>query len=287
MLKKIAVIGATGMIGTPVTRELIRAGMQVTIIARDRHKAAKFFPEATIAEADVFDPLSLLKALEGQDAVYISLSPPKKATLSSLMPEREGLNNIIDVSKHLGIKRILFLSSLVQRYNGMNGFNWWIFEMKNASVANIRKSGIPYTIFYPSTFMETFKRDLIKGNKIMLTSGSIAPMWFIAGEDFGKQVVRAIEQNSDTNTEYDIQGPEPYTWDEAAAVIKNNAGKKMTILKAPLDILKVLSFFARPLNYAWHICEALNNYPEKFTSANSWKELGTPQKTLADFAKTV
>ena len=125
MIKRIAVIGATGMIGNPVTRAMLNSGLQVSILARNTSKAAQQFPGADIVQADVFDPLSLLKALEGQDAVYISLSPSRNATRNSRMPEREGLNNIVDAAKHHGLKRIFFLSSLVQKYEGMNGFNWW------------------------------------------------------------------------------------------------------------------------------------------------------------------
>ncbi len=104
-MQKILVIGGTGMIGKPVTRALIKAGFQVSMLARHPQKALALFPEATILPGDVFDPLSLLPAFEGQDAVYISLSPSRTARRNNRMPEREGIDNIIAVAKQAGIKR--------------------------------------------------------------------------------------------------------------------------------------------------------------------------------------
>ena len=43
MAKKITVIGATGMIGIPVTNELINAGFEVTALVRNVEKAKQIF----------------------------------------------------------------------------------------------------------------------------------------------------------------------------------------------------------------------------------------------------
>jgi hypothetical protein len=59
----------------------------------------------------------------------------------------------------------------------------------------------------------------------------------------------------------------------------------LKIIKAPIGIMKFLGSFIQKLNYGWHICEALNKYPEKFESEKTWKELGSPSITLADYAK--
>jgi len=285
MFKKIAIIGATGMVGKPVTQQLLKSGFDLTILSRKPAKAKELFPSVPIIEADVFDPLSLVKALEHQEIVYISLGPSRKDSRTDIMPEREGINNIIDASKHLGLKRIVLLSSLVQNYEGMNGFNWWIFDMKIKAVEAIKSSGIPYTIFYPSSFMETIPRDLIKGNKLMLTSGSVAPMWFIAGDDYGRQVAKALSNAGNSNQEYSIQGPTAYDWEQAAKIIVANYKVPLKIMRAPVGLLKFFGNFSKFVNYAAHICEALNKYPEKFESENTWRDLGKPEITLSEYIK--
>jgi uncharacterized protein YbjT (DUF2867 family) len=286
-MKKILVIGGTGMIGKPVVRALLQAGFAVTVLARDTEKARKLFPAATVLKGDVFDPLSLLPAFEGQDAVYISLSPPRTARPADRMPEGEGIDNIIAVAKKTGgLTRLVLLSSLVQRYNGMNGFHWWIFDIKLAAVEKLKQCGIPYTIFYPSSFMECFDQLLLKGRRIMLAGTSKAPMYFIAAEDYGKQVARSFELLTTQNREYIIQGVTAYNWDDGARVfIAHYKKARLKTLKAPLGMLQFLGLFSATVRYGATIMEALNNYPEQFDSAATWQELGKPGITLEAYAE--
>ena len=284
---KIAVIGATGLIGEPVTREFLAAGLDVTIIARNPEKANQLFPGSPVRKADVFSSEEMKQALTGLDMVYISLSPTRTARQSTPMAEREGLKNILQAAGSTGIKRVLLLSSLVQRYNSMDGFDWWIFRMKEEAVRMVKASGIPYSIFYPSTFMETMGRDMIRGNRIMLVSGTRAKMWFIAGSDYGRQIVRAIAIAGNQNQEYTIQGTEAFDWNEAARVVQDHYYRPMKILTAPIGMLKLFSPFIGMMNYAAHICEALNKYPEKFESEKTWLDLGMPGIRLADFVKSL
>jgi hypothetical protein len=58
-------------------------------------------------------------------------------------------------------------------------------------------------------------------------------------------------------------------------------------MKAPLAPLKFLGLFNQRINYAYHICEAMNKYPEKFESENAWDDLGKPTITLADYAASL
>ncbi len=283
----IAVIGATGLIGEPVTRELIRAGFTVTIIARNTEKARQMFPHTALRAGDVFNPEQMKQALAGQDMVYISLSPVRTSRQSTPMAEREGLKNILEAARSNGTKRVLLLSSLVQRYNGMDGFDWWIFRMKEEAVHMVRSSGIPYSIFYPSTFMETMGRDMIKGSRIMLVSGTRAGMWFIAGSDYGKQVTKAIEIAGNQNQEYSIQGTEAFDWNQAARVVQQNYYRPLKIVSAPIGLLKLFSPVSGMMNYAAHICEALNKYPEKFESENTWTDLGKPSIQFAEYIKSL
>src|SRR3954463_1375264 len=124
-MKKILVIGSTGMLGKPVTLELYRAGFDLTLLARDITKTRKVFPNARIIGGDVLDKASLVQAMNGQEEIYISLHNPEGARPEDPLPEREGMDNIIEAAKETGINRISFLSSLVKNYNGMEGFHWW------------------------------------------------------------------------------------------------------------------------------------------------------------------
>jgi nucleoside-diphosphate-sugar epimerase len=286
-MQKILFIGGSGMLGKPVALELMRAGFPVTFLARDVEKMQKLFPNAAVMKGDVFDSASLETAMAGQEIVYLNLSVAQSSKKNEPQPEREGINNIIEAAKKAGVKRIVYLSSLIKNYEGMNGFNWWAFQIKQAAVNAIKKSGLNYTIFYPSTFMECLDKQMLQGSRIMLAGKSEAPMWFIAGKDYGVQVAWAMKKAGDTNQEYNVQGLEPFTSDEAAKVFIANVKSNIKILKAPLAPLKYLGIFNQRMNYAYHICEALNKYPEKFESENTWNDLGKPSTTLAEYVASL
>jgi nucleoside-diphosphate-sugar epimerase len=286
-MQKILFIGASGMLGKPVALELMRAGFPVTFLARDVEKMKKLFPNGAIVKGDVFDVASLEAGMAGQEVVYLNLSVAQSSKKNEPQPEREGINNIIEAAKKTNVKRIVYLSSLIKNYEGMNGFNWWAFQIKQAAVNAIKKSGLNYSIFYPSTFMECLDKQMLQGTRIMLAGKSEAPMWFIAGKDYGVQVAWAMKKAGDSNQEYVVQGLEPFTSDEAAKVFIENAKSDIKIMRAPLAPLKYIGIFNQRMNYAYHICEALNKYPEKFESENTWNDLGKPSTTLADYVSSL
>lgn len=285
---KILVIGATGMLGKPVAKELIAAGFDVTLLVRNPDKIRQEFPQVNLVKGDVFDKQSLLSAFSGMDAVYCNLSVSQNSSVKEPQPEREGIDNILAAAKETGVKRLAYLSSLVHHYEGMNGFHWWAFQLKLEAVRKIKSSGIPYSIFYPSTFMETFPYQMKQGKKIAMLGTSVAPMWFIAAADYARQVSRSFSLQGGENKEYIIQGPVAYTFDEAAEIfISNYKKEKLKIMKAPIGMLKFLGSFNRKFNYAWHICEALNKYPEKFEAQSAWDELGKPETSLEVFSSSL
>ncbi|MGE4107703.1 MAG: SDR family oxidoreductase [Bacteriovoracia bacterium] len=288
-MKNIAVIGATGMLGNPVAKRFSDAGYNVTLLARDSKKAFDTFgPGFKLVTGDLQDVDSLKRLLSGQDELYLNLSVDQKSKQSDFQPEREGLANVLRAAQGASIKRIGYISSLVQFYQGQNGFNWWVFEIKRNAVAQVKDSGIPYSIFYPSTFMENFdKGEYIQGNKIILVGESKYKMHFVSGIDYAKQVVKAF-QLPDGRQEYVVQGLVGYTANEAAEVfLKRYSRKKLKISRVPIGILKVLGAFSRKINFGAHIIEALNNYPEKFEAEKTWVDLGKPEVTLEDYISRV
>jgi uncharacterized protein YbjT (DUF2867 family) len=284
-MNRIAVIGATGTLGRPVARQLIDAGFAVTIVARNPEKVDGF-PGARVARGDVFDLPSLESALAEQDAVYVSLSTDPAGTATSRHTETDGLRNILAAAKENGVRRIGLISSMVKDYQGSNGFHWWAFDVKREAVRLVRESGIPYTIFYPSSFMENFTADQQKGGKIMLGGKSKQPMWFIAGDDYGRQVARSFAMPGDNDREYSVQGLEPFTYDEAAVVfVRNVTAKRLRVSRTPLGLIRFLGIFSTPMKNLSKILEALNDYPETFQSERTWAQLGKPEITLAEFAR--
>jgi uncharacterized protein YbjT (DUF2867 family) len=286
MTQNILVIGATGLLGKPVTHALINAGFNISVMARDEVLAKREFPMANVLKGDLKNLSDIENAMQGQDAVYLSLSAKQTEKESEFHAEQEGLDNAIQIAKKLNIKRLAYLSSIVHQYQGMNDFDWWAFRIKRDAVAKIKSSGIPYSIFYPSTFMESIFYQSKQGSRIALGGKSEVPLWYIAADDYGKQVVNSFKILNDENRDYFVQGLEAFTQDQAAKIfIENYPKEKLSTMYAPMWVMKLMGVFSQKFNYGYYIVEALNKYPETFKSQNTWDELGKPTITLKEFAK--
>lgn len=285
--KTIAVFGATGMLALPVVKSFLQKGYKVKTLVRDVPKAQSLYQNAIeLYQGSLQSIIDIEKVVDGSDAIYCNLSVNPESTIVDFQPEREGLENLISVAKVMNVGRFGYLSSLVQRYQGMNDFHWWVFDIKNQAVTKIKDSGVPYTIFYPSTFMENWSVGQYRdGERLLIAGKSKFPMWYIAGEDYGKQVAAAYIKEETLNGEYDIQGPEGFTQSQAARIFAKDNPKPLKIYKIPGFILSLMAPFNQRMNYGAKIVKALNNYPEQFNAEDSWKLLGKPVITLEEFAK--
>jgi nucleoside-diphosphate-sugar epimerase len=284
-MKKIAIIGSTGMLGQPVTNAFINAGFEVSLLVRNADKAKTLFgSKVRIVKGDIKDAASLKELLTGQDAVYLNLSVEQSSGVNDFQAERDGLNNILQFAKASNIKRVGYLSSLVQFYTGIN---WWVLDLKKEAVKTIKQSGLNYSIFYPSTFMESFDKGAYRqGNSINLAGTSKYPMYLISGADYGKQVVKAFELDNGNN-EYIVQGQEGFIADDAAKLFADNYKKaKIKVAKLPFGVLKFFGRLSKKFNYVANIVDALNNYPEKFEAEKTWEDFGKPQTKFIDYIKT-
>ncbi len=283
-MKKITVIGATGMIGVPVTKQLVKAGFEVTALVRNIEKAKKLFPDGVkFVKGDLDDTKSLAEALKDADGLYVNISTTDKHKENEFNPETGGIDNILAIAKQSNIKQIAYLSSFLARnYQG----DWWVMNSKKESIAKVKKSGMPYTIFYPSNFMENFNGGMKQGKKINTIGKSTEKAWFISADDFGKQVANSFNIESALNKEYPVQGLESFTMDEAAKIFATNYNKeKLTAGNLPMGLAKFLSIFIAPLKFVVKLMAVMNANKETFEAQKTWEELGKPEITLAKFAK--
>jgi putative NADH-flavin reductase len=92
---KVAVIGATGTVGSRLTDELIERGHDVTGIVR-RPDQAKQRAGLTLVQGDVTDPAALAKLVAGHGAV-----------IHSVKFVNTDARKVVDAVKRAGVKRLL------------------------------------------------------------------------------------------------------------------------------------------------------------------------------------
>ena len=99
---KIALIGATGFVGSEVLKELLSRGHQVTALARTPAKLPAQ-PGLTVVKADALDAAQVAAAVEGHDAVVDSYNPGwSEPRIHDVF--LQGTRAIVD-----GVKRVLIV----------------------------------------------------------------------------------------------------------------------------------------------------------------------------------
>src|SRR5689334_14164804 len=104
---KVIVFGASGGTGRMIVAEAIAAGHAVTAFVRNGTPLAPT-PQLTFVEGDVFDSVSVDRAIAGRDAVISALGgkPFKALNICS-----RAMTQIIPVMERHGVKRLVAMST--------------------------------------------------------------------------------------------------------------------------------------------------------------------------------
>lgn len=105
---RVLVIGATGNLGGEVVRKALAAGHRVTALARNPDAVSIASESLTVTSGDVRDPESVVRAVEGHDAVVscVGSKDRKDSTLRS-----EGARNTIAAMRRHGVRRLIVFSA--------------------------------------------------------------------------------------------------------------------------------------------------------------------------------
>lgn len=102
---KIALIGATGFVGSALLAEALERGHEVIALTRDASKL-QAHPQLRPAVADVYDPAQVAAAVAGADVVLSAFNPGwGKADIRALFVQ--GHDAIVAGSKAAGVARLV------------------------------------------------------------------------------------------------------------------------------------------------------------------------------------
>jgi len=103
---KIAIIGASGNIGSRITREALSRGHQVTAIVRHPEKLTLENESLVVTRGDVLDTEDLAAKLPGHDAVVVSYNPGWGPDVDFQKYVRAA-ESVLAAAKKAGLKRVL------------------------------------------------------------------------------------------------------------------------------------------------------------------------------------
>ncbi|HWT38166.1 MAG TPA: NAD(P)H-binding protein [Paraburkholderia sp.] len=100
---KIALFGATGMIGSRVAAEAARRGHQVTAFSRNPGRVPGEIANLTAAQADVTDAASVAAGARGHDVVASAYAPP----MDNIALIDAATRALVEGTRSAGVKRLV------------------------------------------------------------------------------------------------------------------------------------------------------------------------------------
>ncbi len=107
-MKKTALIGASGFVGSAILNELLSRGYKVEALVRNPEKINVENPDLTVKKVDVADEKALAEDLKGYDAV-ISAYNPGWTNPNIYNDTLQNYPRIVEAAKEAGVKRLLIV----------------------------------------------------------------------------------------------------------------------------------------------------------------------------------
>ena len=144
-------VGATGSVGRHVIAEGLRAGHRMRALVRRPDRAR--LPEAVrIVEGDVADPASAPAALDGVDAVILTLGADAQGPAGREAVEYGGVRNILEAARNRRLRIVLMTTIGVTERESAWSRRSEAHDWKRRAERLVRASGQPYAIVRPGWF---------------------------------------------------------------------------------------------------------------------------------------
>ena len=196
---KLAVFGATGKTGLEILKQALSQGHIVTAFVRDAARLPIENEHLTSIIGDVFDPVSVAQAVQGQDAIICALgagSSLKKTTVRTT-----GTMNIIKGMKEHNVKRLMVVTAMGvgESWNTLSPFNKFFFatllkssrDDHETQEAAVKESGVDWTIVRPSGLTDDPLTGVYNTGDNILTKTSK-----IARADVADLILKEVKQNT-------------------------------------------------------------------------------------------
>jgi uncharacterized protein YbjT (DUF2867 family) len=282
-INRVLVIGATGVAGEPVARKLAKLGYTVRLLTKNVERAReRFSPPFEVTLGDVRDPDSIACAIEDCDGVHLSVSPSSNDDHPEDF-EPVAARNVAAAARVAGVQRITYVSgSTAFRKNDRFAPTRAKLDAEEA----IRESGVPWTVFCPSWFMESLTRFI--NNKKAHVFGKFRHPWnWVAAEDFGRMVATSYGLDEVLGKRLHIHGPQGFTLPQTLDMYRMVVEPELEISQVALWKLRMLALISgKPgLKKILPFMRYMGRTPEGGDPDEANRLLGKPQMTLEQWCQ--
>ena len=276
---KILVTGGTGNVGAEVVKELLKRNADIRLLVRKQGTATPNGVEVAIG--DFLDPLSVRKALDGVEKLYL---------LNAVSPDEltQGLI-AYDLAKRLKLKHVVYHSVFrVDRFKDVPHF-----ASKLAIENAMREFDVPFTVIRPNYFFQndaTLRDALTKAGIYPMPLGQ-AGVSAVDIRDIAEATAIALTSDGRYGKTYNLNGPEVLSGPKMASIWSGLLGKEIRYSGNDMDAFEEQMRKRVPSWSAFDIRMMFQGYLERGFVAEAGDVeiltdlLGRPPRRYEEFAK--
>ena len=247
---RVLVVGATGQLGSVITRKLIASGTKVRALARNAGKLAPFAPQAEVAAVDLRDVPRLTDACRGVDQIVATANNNMgSGTTSPSRTDLPAYQNLCAAARNTRVRRLIYVS-----YRGVaQDAPVDIFRIKWYIEDAIRRSGVPHVMLRPTAFMDVWIDQLVakdireKGVATIFGDGNTVAN-YIAVDDVAEFAVKILARPEVVNEAVDAGGPSNVSQNHLATLVERRLRSSGKRRHMPVLAMRLLPPVVRPFN---------------------------------------
>lgn len=240
---RVAIAGSTGYIGKYVVREAKARGHWVRALARSAPKLSQEGPfDAPAVRSDCDEvfigeatrPETLVKLFDGIDVAFSAVGISRQRDgLTFDQVDYEANKQLFALAKAAGVKKIVYVSLWEPAAAG----GLAIVRAHEKVVAELARSGVPYTVVRPSGYFSDMGAllDMARRGRSFVIGSGQNRMNPVHGADVARVCVDAFES---AEREIGVGGPDVLTQLEAAELAFEVLGKRPKVTHLPVWLLK-------------------------------------------------
>lgn len=247
----VLVVGGTGMLGSQVAMELLKRGKRVRALVRPGSDASRLEAGGVqIARGDMLDVWSVLRAMEGVDAVITSAAGYTRHRKGDT-PEIDTLGNanLVEAANQTGIRRFVLTSILTCDQVPQVSHFWH----KKLTEDRLEQLGVPFVALRPGAFLDQITRfggdPITKGRLTWLGSPRV-PLTFVLTADLAGYLAEAVDLPGLEGRHIDIGWDRTLGMQDVADIVGRLTGRTIRIRSVPAGLLRAAGTLLAPVNPA-------------------------------------
>ena len=236
------VVGATGLLGSRVCKELAAQGKPVAAMVRNAGDNAKVGPlkEAGVelVEGDLKDPTTLQRACQGRTAVLstASASLSRQAGDSIQSVDLDGQRSLIEAAKAAGVAKFVYIS-----FSSNMTTEAPVTAAKRTVEQHLQASGLDYTILRCGFLMEVMVAPIVgfdyANAKAVVYGSGENPLSLVSMDDVARMCALCIDHPQASNQVIEFGGATPVTLHELVRTFEEVSGRPFEVQHVPEEAL--------------------------------------------------